>query len=227
MPLRWFKMWTHARTNSKLQALDFKQHFAWFQLLCLAAEQEPRGTITKSHLILKVEAGFARETDEAFDEILAVLKTYMLIDFAILDDGKVTVRFPSWSKWQSEAPSSKAVPTKERVRKSRLRKKLQELESQLNVSLPEIMSIRKLSYPEYLKTDHWKAVRQRELITANGRCRLCNSDGPLDVHHRTYERLGEELPEDVLALCRPCHESHHDKAKITNDYPKINRTDIA
>lgn len=30
----------------------------------------------------------------------------------------------------------------------------------------------------------------------------------LHVHHRTYERLGEELPEDLVVLCEVCHEAY-------------------
>jgi 5-methylcytosine-specific restriction endonuclease McrA len=33
----------------------------------------------------------------------------------------------------------------------------------------------------------------------------------LEVHHRTYERVGEERPADVIALCKACHEKHHDR----------------
>jgi len=33
----------------------------------------------------------------------------------------------------------------------------------------------------------------------------------LEVHHRTYERVGAERPADVIALCKACHEKHHDR----------------
>lgn len=33
---------------------------------------------------------------------------------------------------------------------------------------------------------------------------------PLDGHHLTYERLFDELPEDVKLLCRKCHKRVHD-----------------
>lgn len=33
----------------------------------------------------------------------------------------------------------------------------------------------------------------------------------LEVHHRTYERVGNERPADVIALCKACHEKHHDR----------------
>jgi hypothetical protein len=31
----------------------------------------------------------------------------------------------------------------------------------------------------------------------------------LEVHHRTYERLGDERDEDLEVLCTRCHEQHH------------------
>jgi hypothetical protein len=33
----------------------------------------------------------------------------------------------------------------------------------------------------------------------------------LDVHHRSYARLGAELPADLEVLCRPCHGAEHGK----------------
>jgi hypothetical protein len=32
----------------------------------------------------------------------------------------------------------------------------------------------------------------------------------LEAHHRTYERRGEELPEDLTALCPTCHRWFHE-----------------
>lgn len=34
----------------------------------------------------------------------------------------------------------------------------------------------------------------------------------LEVHHRTYERLGNERPEDLVALCWCCHDEITDRA---------------
>lgn len=30
-----------------------------------------------------------------------------------------------------------------------------------------------------------------------------------DFHHRTYDRLTNELFEDLVVLCRPCHQAVH------------------
>lgn len=66
----------------------------------------------------------------------------------------------------------------------------------------------------YLKSDHWRAQRVAALVRAENRCQVCNSDRSLDVHHRTYERLGSEVPADLTVLCRTCHDLFHgSKAK--------------
>lgn len=65
------------------------------------------------------------------------------------------------------------------------------------------------AYQEYLKSPEWAATRRWALERAEHRCQVCNSDGPLDVHHRTYERLGHEWPSDLTVLCRDCHGLYH------------------
>jgi hypothetical protein len=70
--------------------------------------------------------------------------------------------------------------------------------------------LRKLPYAEYLKTPHWQRLRERALVSAGYRCQVCNSgQGPLNVHHRTYERRGRELPSDLIVLCEKCHSLFH------------------
>jgi 5-methylcytosine-specific restriction endonuclease McrA len=70
--------------------------------------------------------------------------------------------------------------------------------------------LRVIPYSEYLETDHWKKQRASALRRADYRCQLCNKSGELHVHHRTYERRGCESPNDLIVLCRPCHEKFHD-----------------
>lgn len=74
---------------------------------------------------------------------------------------------------------------------------------------------------KYLKSPHWiefaKVVRQ----FWDDKCCLCNKPAR-DVHHRTYKRLGEELLQDVVLLCRDCHNKHHsklgeDQDEVTNE----------
>jgi hypothetical protein len=74
---------------------------------------------------------------------------------------------------------------------------------------------RKQYREEYLKSDHWKALRTAALERAESRCQVCYSAKLLDVHHRTYRRLGAEMPADVTVLCRRCHELFHASSKLT------------
>lgn len=74
-----------------------------------------------------------------------------------------------------------------------------------------IKALRSLKYTDYLKTDHWNAVRKTAIKRARNKCSLCNAETTtLHVHHRTYERIGRERRADVIALCPKCHEKHHD-----------------
>jgi hypothetical protein len=66
-----------------------------------------------------------------------------------------------------------------------------------------------MAYDLYLQTREWKAKRNRKLIQAGNRCQLCPSSYRLEVHHCTYERRGYELLEDLVVLCRNCHQAHH------------------
>lgn len=69
------------------------------------------------------------------------------------------------------------------------------------------------SYADYLQSDHWRQVRSLALERADYRCQICNSKFRLDAHHRTYERIGAEFPEDVTVLCHDCHGRHHIPAR--------------
>lgn len=65
-------------------------------------------------------------------------------------------------------------------------------------------------YHSYLTSLAWVGLRRIVLQEARGRCSACRRKRRrLDVHHKTYERIGNERVEDLVALCRPCHEKAH------------------
>ena len=66
------------------------------------------------------------------------------------------------------------------------------------------------SYAERRQTKEW-AILKRQVHRRDGyRCRLCGRNGiQLHVHHRTYETYAEERLEDLITLCRTCHEHFH------------------
>jgi 5-methylcytosine-specific restriction endonuclease McrA len=73
-------------------------------------------------------------------------------------------------------------------------------------------------YEKYLKSDHWQKKRLQILDFWDHRCCICNSSENLEVHHRTYERVGNELITDCIVLCDKCHERN----KIQNKFEDIN-----
>lgn len=85
-------------------------------------------------------------------------------------------------------------------------------------TLAEITALKEMPYPDYLLTPHWQKIKSIALRHAEYRCMVCNSALPLHVHHRTYERRGEERPSDVIALCEQCHGKFHDKLPTPNLY---------
>jgi hypothetical protein len=60
-------------------------------------------------------------------------------------------------------------------------------------------------YYAYIKSDAWKRRADAAKDRAGWRCQVCYSDGLLDAHHRTYDRLGNEMDSDITVLCRECH----------------------
>lgn len=68
----------------------------------------------------------------------------------------------------------------------------------------------KVSYAEYLTTTGWRIRAWRAKDRAGWRCERCgHDDRPLDTHHLSYARVGDELQEDLIVLCEPCHAEIH------------------
>jgi hypothetical protein len=65
-------------------------------------------------------------------------------------------------------------------------------------------------YTNYINSARWRNIRTLMIKQAGGKCASCGAAGtpskPLEVHHKTYERLGRESMSDLDVLCRPCHE---------------------
>lgn len=68
-------------------------------------------------------------------------------------------------------------------------------------------------YAAYLESERWDSIRRQALERDGRRCRICNSQQSLEVHHRSYQHLGNGPTEaelaDVTTLCGPCHGTFH------------------
>jgi len=60
----------------------------------------------------------------------------------------------------------------------------------------------------YLKSVEWKHKRDLVMEFYNNKCQKCN-DYASDIHHLTYENIFKEKFEDLMPLCRNCHNKEH------------------
>jgi hypothetical protein len=103
---------------------------------------------------------------------------------------------PKWGTWRL-AGAAREMPAKA---------------IDVKVDRPRVAELRAMSYRDYLHTLEWRRTRAAALQRAGNCCSLdmTHTEG-LEVHHRTYERLGEELALDLVVLCRACHRLYHEQ----------------
>jgi restriction endonuclease Mrr len=84
---------------------------------------------------------------------------------------------------------------------------------QLTDAARRLHQLQSLPYAEYLDTPEWERTRAAALERAQYACAIdvTHTDG-LEVQHRTKERLGAELPNDLVVLCASCLELYQDDA---------------
>jgi hypothetical protein len=62
------------------------------------------------------------------------------------------------------------------------------------------------TYTEYVNSAGWKRRRREFFESRPRRCEVCGGEeGPIFVHHCSYQRLGEESGNDLVSLCTRCH----------------------
>lgn len=74
----------------------------------------------------------------------------------------------------------------------------------------------KTTYKRYLRTQNWQKLRFEVLKRSGGKCERCGyqpwKPNGLQIHHLSYDRVGHESLEDLIAICPRCHMEIH---KIT------------
>ena len=73
---------------------------------------------------------------------------------------------------------------------------------------------RKEFYSEYMKSEKWKAIRLKVLKRDDYLCQACLDAPAQDVHHKTYENIGDELMYELISVCRDCHFNRIHKDKV-------------
>jgi 5-methylcytosine-specific restriction endonuclease McrA len=65
------------------------------------------------------------------------------------------------------------------------------------------------AYLRYLHSPHWQEKREQLMVLVGASCEFCGSPDDLNVHHRTYENLGNESLSELAVLCKDCHADWH------------------
>lgn len=89
-------------------------------------------------------------------------------------------------------------------------------------AVKELYKIKIVDYKEYIKSTVWYQKRLARLKKDNYTCQKCGDTEFLEVHHLTYDNLGDEPIEDLICLCRACHQAIHDKYGKKGNYFPIN-----
>ena len=72
-----------------------------------------------------------------------------------------------------------------------------------------------ITYNKYLKSPHWYSlkIRFRKSSYCKNQCWICGSKQNINIHHKTYRRIGKEWVSDLIELCRTCHKEVHEVEK--------------
>ena len=63
---------------------------------------------------------------------------------------------------------------------------------------------------KYMISAEWLELRTLVFTRDNHTCQSCGSKIALNCHHIMYDRLGAENLEDLITLCKSCHQYQHD-----------------
>lgn len=65
-----------------------------------------------------------------------------------------------------------------------------------------------IDYRDYIQSTDWKVRRSKKIRAVGCQCEYpdgCSETDHLEVHHISYENLGNELDEDLMVLCHYHH----------------------
>src|SRR5690349_1922300 len=81
-----------------------------------------------------------------------------------------------------------------------------------------------MTYEEYIASPQW-AKKRRAILKRDGyACQTCCETEQLEVHHKTYDNLFHEEPEDFITLCHWCHEAVTSTIRSRRYGPRLPRT---
>jgi 5-methylcytosine-specific restriction endonuclease McrA len=72
-------------------------------------------------------------------------------------------------------------------------------------------------YDQYLNSPAWRAIRRAVMERAQGLCEGCRRRPATEVHHQTYDNVGNELLWELKAVCSHCHARCHPEKQEAAD----------
>ena len=87
----------------------------------------------------------------------------------------------------------------------------QALETIADEAAARLQALNRADYSEYLNSDPWRRRRAKVLERASGLCEGCMTNAATEVHHTTYQHLGNEFAFELIALCDACHSRIHEE----------------
>jgi hypothetical protein len=109
-------------------------------------------------------------------------------------------------KFPGDVPDEKSkTPTIREL----MSKSIEQLKELKQLALEQAWEFRNSYRLNYYKSPQWADLRERTLQRAGYVCEQCRVNRAKQAHHLTYERLGNELLNDLLAVCISCHEELH------------------
>lgn len=176
----WFRLYTEARTDKKLATLTDAEHRVWFNLLCFAASQDVRGTITSDDPeILALEC--ANGDTDVLSATLAKLQKLRIVAIAAsTEEGEpALIHFIHFQERQYDKPSDEPGRVSERVKRHRENK---------GVTETPCNAMKRLVTPETPREEENRIEEKRE--EKNGTARRlfhADDDPPIDKDCYTFQ----------------------------------------
>ncbi|ELR70196.1 hypothetical protein C900_03881 [Fulvivirga imtechensis AK7] len=76
-----------------------------------------------------------------------------------------------------------------------------------------LVNSRYYKYHSYIASDEWRKKRKLVLERDHYLCQECKERPAEEVHHKTYNNLFDEPLEDLVSLCKKCHDEVHEKKR--------------
>lgn len=73
------------------------------------------------------------------------------------------------------------------------------------------LSRRRWYFWKYLRSKHWAGIRKRYFAIYKRICRHCKARKNIELHHINYRNIYDVTLNDVIPLCRFCHQKEHNR----------------